>query len=65
MKPLLLTIALLFSTPAWADWTKVSEGKEGDTLYINFKKTIGKKGKIFYWALQDFVVKDSNSDSFC
>ena len=64
MKPLLLTIALLFSTPVWAEWTKVREGKEGDTLYINFKKTIGKKGKIFYWALQDFVVKDSDSDNF-
>ena len=64
MKPLLLIIALLFSTPAWADWIKVREGKEGDILYVNFKKTIGKKGKVFYWALHDFVVKDSESESF-
>ena len=58
------TIALLFSTPAWAEWTKVSEGKEGGALYVNFKKTIGKNGKVFYWALHDFVVKDSDSESF-
>lgn len=61
---LVIIIIMLFSTPATAGWTKVSEGKEGDTLYVNFKKTVGKKGKIFYWALKGFIVKDSDSDSF-
>ena len=64
LKTLVVTIALLFSTPAFAGWIKVSEGKEGDTLYVNFKKTLGKKGKVFYWGLQDFIVTDSNSDIF-
>ena len=61
MKPLLLTIALLFSTPALAEWEITLERKEGDTIQVGFEPTLNKYGNIFYYVLDEFIDKDTGS----
>ncbi|ERL47021.1 UDP-glucose 4-epimerase protein [Candidatus Micropelagos thuwalensis] len=64
MKPLLLIIALLFSTPAWAEWEIMVEGKEGDTFRVGFEPTLIEDRYILYYVLHEFIDKDSGSKSF-
>ena len=54
MKPLLLTIALLFSTPAWAEWELVVEQ---ETQYlVDFDRIKKINGYIYFWLLKKYPV---------
>ena len=50
MKPLLLTIALLFSTPAWAEW-EFLHSQEGSELYIDYTNIRKKDEYLYFWLL--------------
>ena len=50
MKPLLLTIALLFSTPAWAEWELFYQDKNIE-LYFDLNTIRLKDGYVYYWEL--------------
>ena len=60
MKKLLLTFTLLFSTlmfssPSYGEWTKVSENVRVDTFYVDFER-IKKRGEyVYYWVLLDYI----------
>jgi hypothetical protein len=59
MKNLLLIFTLLvstvvFSSPSYADWTKVSKEMNGDIQYVDFEKFRKVDGYIYFWILRDF-----------
>ena len=45
VKPYLLALVMLIVSPAWADWTLVSETTEGTKFYTDFS-TIRKEGNL-------------------
>jgi len=60
MKKLLLTFTLLFSTlmfstPSYGEWTKVSESVKGDTTYMDFETIRHHGGYVYFWDLIDYV----------
>jgi len=59
MKKLLLTFTLLFSTlmfstPSYGEWTKVSENMSGDTYYVDFERIRKHNGYVYFWQLSDY-----------
>ena len=64
IKILTFTIALLFSTPAWAKWEIMVAGKEGDTFHVGFEPTLNEYGNVIYYVLHEFIDKDTGSKSF-
>ena len=65
MKILLTTLAvtLMFSSPSFADWTKVGEDKNGTTYYVDFERIRKHNGFVYYWDLSDYVKLDKDGDS--
>ena len=61
MKNLLLIFTLLFtsvffSSPSYAEWTKVSKSVEsGDTYYVDYERIRKHDGFVYYWTLSDFL----------
>lgn len=60
MKKLTLIFTLLFSTvmfssPSYAEWTKVSENDIGHTFYVDFEKIRKVDGYVYWWDLEDFL----------
>ena len=58
MKKLLLIFTLLFSTlmfstPSYGEWTKVSESVNGDTFYVDFERIRKHDGYVYFWTLTD------------
>ena len=67
MKNLLIIFMLLFSTvffssPSYAEWTKVVEGASGNTCYVDFEKTRKHGGLIYYWYMSDYLTPETNGD---
>ena len=67
MKKLLLIFTLLFSTlmfstPSYAEWTKVSTNVDGDTFYVDFERIRKVDGYVFYWSLTDYLKPDDDGD---
>ena len=60
MKKLLLIFTLLFSTlmfstPSYGEWTKVSTHvKEGHTFYVDFKRIRKHDGYVYFWSLINY-----------
>ena len=60
MQKLLLTFALLFSTlmfstPSFAEWTKVSQSVDGDNYYVDFERIRKHDGYVYFWMLSDYL----------
>ena len=59
MKKLTLILSLMFmvtlSSPSYAKWTKVDEGVDGDTYYVDFKRIRKHGGFVYYWVLSDYL----------
>ena len=60
MKKLLLIFTLLFSTlvfssPSYADWTKVGTSVDGDTFYVDFDRIRKHGGYVYFWQLSESV----------
>ena len=52
----LLFSTLLFSTPSYAEWTKVASIKNGaDTFYVDFERIRKHGGYIYFWELTDYL----------
>ena len=43
------------SSPSYAKWTKVDEGVDGDTYYVDFKRIRKHGGFVYYWVLSDYL----------
>ena len=60
MKKLVAIFTLLFSTtmfssPAYAEWTKVASNTAGDSYYIDFTRVREHDGYIYYWRISDYL----------
>lgn len=52
---LALIFSVMFSSPSFADWKKVSSGVEGNTFYLDFERIKKHEGYIYYWELHDYL----------
>ena len=60
MKKLLLIFTLLFSTlmfstPSYGEWTKVSDNVGGDSYYVDFERIRKHGGYVYWWQLTDYL----------
>ena len=58
MKKLILIFTLIFSiiifsSPSYAEWTKMGRTMKGDTFYLDFKTIRKHDGYVYYWMLND------------
>ena len=51
----LLVSTVMFSSPSYAKWTKVSENVDGDILYVDFERIRKHDGFVYYWELWDLL----------
>ena len=51
---LLLSPILIFSSPSYAKWTKVSEGV-AKIYYVDFGKIRRHDGYVYFWQLEDYL----------
>ena len=49
----LLVSTVMFSSPSYAEWTKVYENVSGDTFYVDFERIRKHGGYVYYWRLRD------------
>ena len=52
---LTLTFTVMFSSPSFADWKKVSESVDGDTFYVDFERIRKHGGYVYFWRLSDYL----------
>ena len=60
MKNLLLIFTLLFtsvffSSPSYAEWTKVDEVKNGNTYYVDYERIRKHGGFVYFWTLVNYL----------
>ena len=52
---ILLVSTVMFSSPSYAEWTKVTKTVDGDTLYVDFESIRKHGGYFYYWYLLDYL----------
>ncbi len=52
----------MFSSPSYAEWTKVSESVDGDTAYIDFDRIRKVNEYVYFWFMIDLLKPDSAGD---
>ena len=52
---LTLIFTVMFSSPSYAEWTKVGEGVSGNTYYVDFERIKKHGGYVYYWDLSDYL----------
>ena len=57
-----LVLTLMFSSPSYAEWTKVSTTVEGDTFYVDFERIRKVDGFVYFWFLRDLLKPDRDSN---
>ena len=55
MKKLILILTFLFPVSSFADWTKVTSTKAGDSFYIDVKTIKESNGLVYYWTISDYL----------
>jgi len=50
-----LTVSVMFSSPSFADWTKVSEDVNGNTFYVDSERIKKHGGYVYWWTLGDYL----------
>ena len=60
MKNLLHIFTMLFSTamfssPSYAEWTRVGKNVDGNTYYVNFEEIKEQGGYVYWWSLLDLT----------
>ena len=58
----LLFSTVMFSSPSYSEWTKVSESVSGNTFYIDFERILKHGGFVYYWYLRDGLKPDEYGD---
>ena len=52
---LALTIFVMFSSPSYADWRRVSESVSGNTYYVDIERIRKHDGYVYWWELTDLL----------
>jgi hypothetical protein len=60
----LLVSTVMFSSPSYAEWTKVDTNVKGDTFYVDFERTRKVDGYVYYWSLGDYLKPKNGVLSF-
>jgi hypothetical protein len=58
MKKIIFTLlfsTLVFSSPSYADWTKVSRTVSGNNYYVDFDRIRKYDGYVYFWELDDYL----------
>jgi len=50
-----LVFTVMFSSPSYADWTKVTTSTDGDTFYVDFERIRKHGGYVYFWELSDYL----------
>ena len=50
-----LVFTLMFSSPSYSKWTKVSENVRGNTFYVDYERIRKHGGYTYWWTLLDFL----------
>jgi hypothetical protein len=50
----LLVSTVMFSSPSYSKWTKVTENARGNTYYVDFERIRKVDGYVYYWELMRF-----------
>jgi len=60
----LLTVFVLtvFSTPVFAEWTKVRKSVKGNTFYVDFERIRKHGGYVYWWQLDDYLKPTETRD---
>ena len=61
-KLLILLFSILISLNSFGEWTKVSEGANGDQFFIDKDAIKEHNGSVFFWKLRDYLKPDSTGD---
>ena len=48
-----LVFTMMFSSTSFAEWTKVTQSVDGDTIYVDFERIRKVDGFVYYWDLVD------------
>jgi hypothetical protein len=59
----LITLLVLSSSPAYAEWVKVDKVKDGTTVYVNPDTIRRKVEMVTMWALIDFKTAETIGDN--
>ena len=51
-------LSLMFSSPSYSDWTKVSDNVRGDNFYVDFERIRKVDGHVYFWYLTDYLKPD-------
>ena len=51
----LLLSTLVFSSPSYADWTKVGTTVSGNTYYVDLDRIRKHDGYVYFWTLDDYL----------
>ena len=66
MKKLLILTTLLFSvmfsSPSYSEWTKVSENVHRTIFYVDFDRIRKHDGYVYFWSLSDYLKPDKDGD---
>ena len=52
--PTLIVLTVMFSSPSYAEWTKVSQSVEGRSNYVDFDRIRKHDGYVYFWRLSDW-----------
>ena len=50
-----LIFTVMFSSPSFAEWTKVGESVDGTTFYVDFDRIRKHGGYVYWWDLIDYL----------
>ena len=50
-----LVLTVMFLSPSFAGWTKVTKSLNGDTFYVDFERIRKVDGFVYYWELSDLL----------
>jgi hypothetical protein len=65
MKKVLFTLlftTLMFSSPIYAEWTKIFAANDGTNYYVDFDRIRQHDGHYYYWSLIDYIKPNPHGD---
>jgi hypothetical protein len=57
-----LIFSVVFSSPSFADWTKLFVDMNGNTNYLDFGRMRKVDGYVYSWVLKDLLKPDKDGD---
>ena len=52
---ILLFSTVMFSSPSYAEWTKLGENVHGNTFYLDYERIRKHDGYVYSWDLTDYL----------